>query len=139
MDDRTAALAKVEKLLALCESDNDNEARTAAIMACRLITGHDLLHRPEDHVEAITVTATRLIVQHVARHRTHVVGITTALQKAQIKLGVELPPKLARRAYHRARVRLEALLRRQLLERDLGQGYAIRRGVKLRDFPEYLQ
>lgn len=42
-DDRNATLARIEKLVRLASSPNENEARTAAFLACKLMREHELM------------------------------------------------------------------------------------------------
>jgi hypothetical protein len=126
--ERSKALEKARKLIALATSDNENEARAAALMAVRLIQKHNLLDVQEDQStqwEAIAAETVMVTIAYLLDHQDSIVGLAVALDAAIQRQGATLTPEIRMRLYHRSRWRLAAIVKQGLLIIIHGQGFAL--------------
>lgn len=138
----TSPLEKVRRLihLAMSESYNEHEARTAAMAAVRLINEHHLL---KDDCESTSTTMSmqemtdiilETFIETLCSGDSWTIGVSELCNV--VLTGLDLAPDSVtrRRVYHRVRYRLEQWSSQGLLKRKPSVGYALVPGATLRDF-----
>jgi hypothetical protein len=134
-------LEKVKSLiqLALSEGYNEHEARTAAMMAVRLIHQHNLLESTPTviHVDLVSELVDNVLdtcVTMLEFDSTWLISVADVLG-AVFEAWEPYPDHVTRRrVYHRVRYRLEDCVTRGLLTKMHSKGYVLRNGASLDDF-----
>jgi hypothetical protein len=127
--------------LALSEAYNEHEARTAAVLAVRLIHEHGLLDATPERAVIHTDSVAELVdviletcLDIMRFDPSWVAGVSNACD-AILDEWEPTPDVIARRRiYHRVRYRLESWVKRGLLKRKPREGYMLRAGVSVDDF-----
>ena len=134
-------LTKVRQLisLALSESYNPEEARTAAMAAVRLIHEHNLLDLPpviirRSETSELVDATLELFLDLTGFDSSWVLGVANTVDAVFIEWDPPPDAITRRRVYHRVRYRLEEWVSKGLLRRKKRQGYVICPGVSMHDF-----